>query len=81
VGDEKLRRMARAMVGVEIEVERIEAKAKMSQNRHPKDVESLLEHFERNGPREIADYLREVSLPYARARFELIEGLRPQQDR
>lgn len=75
VGDQKLQRMARAIVGVEIAIEKIEGKAKMSQNRHPDDVRSLIARFDEYGPREVADYLREVSLPYAEARFGEIERI------
>lgn len=73
VGEDKLAAMSRAIVAVEVEVERIEAKAKMSQNRHPDDVRSLLQVFEVHGPAEVADYLREVSLPHAEQRFATIE--------
>lgn len=79
VGEEKLAKMARAIVGVELAVERVEAKAKMSQNRHPDDVASLLAHFDEHGPGELADYLRDVSLPYARSRFESIERTRARE--
>ena len=76
VGTAKLERMARAIVGVELRVERLEAKAKMSQNRHPDDVASLLTAFERQGLDEVAQSLREVSLPYARQRFATIREAR-----
>ncbi|GAA4901870.1 FMN-binding negative transcriptional regulator [Tessaracoccus lubricantis] len=76
VGEEKLDLMSRAIVGVELEIERIEAKAKMSQNRHPDDLRSLIAHFEHSGPREIAEYLREVSLPHAERRYGTLEMLR-----
>lgn len=75
VGEEKLRTMSRAIRAVEVEVERIEGKAKMSQNRHPDDVRSLVAHFEEHGPAEVAAYLREVSLPHAVERFGTIERL------
>lgn len=80
VGQEKLEKMARAIVAVEMTVDRVEAKAKMSQNRHPDDIRSLLAHFEQHGPAELADYLRRVSLPYAEQRFELIEQTRARNE-
>ncbi len=76
VGAQRLERMARAIVAVELHADRIEAKAKMSQNRHPDDVASVADAFEREGHDYLASYLRDVSLPYARARLALIEETR-----
>lgn len=76
VGEDKLGLMSRAIVGVELEIDRIEAKAKMSQNRHPDDIRSLIDHFEEAGPTEVAEYLRNVSLPHAEERFGTLEALR-----
>lgn len=75
VGETKLALMSRAIVGVEVEVDRIEAKAKMSQNRHPEDLRSLIAHLDETGARDVARYLREVSLPHAERRFSTIERL------
>ena len=76
VGEEKLRKMARAIVRAEIAVEKIQGKAKASQNRHPDDVKSLLAHLEREGETELVRYLREVALPHATERFGMIHDLR-----
>ncbi|MDO4244163.1 MAG: FMN-binding negative transcriptional regulator [Actinomyces sp.] len=76
VGRDKLERMARAIVAVEVGIERVQGKAKMSQNRHPDDVRSLIGHMERLGEDDMARFLREVSLPYAEARFATIARLR-----
>mgnify|MGYP001728904044 CR=1 FL=1 len=76
VGEEKLRTMARAIVRAEIAVEKIQGKAKASQNRHPDDVSSLLAHLEREGETELVRYLREVALPHATERFGMIHDLR-----
>ena len=76
VGEEKLRKMARAIVRAEVVVERIQGKAKASQNRHPDDVSSLLAHLEREGETELVRYLREVALPHATERFGMIHDLR-----
>ncbi len=76
VGEAKLLKMARAIVGVELLVERVEAKAKASQNRHPEDLRSLLPHLETDGQTELSRYIREVSLPHAEKRFGTIESLR-----
>ena len=76
VGEEKLRKMARAIVRAEVAVEKIQGKAKASQNRHPDDVSSLLAHLEREGETELVRYLREVALPHATERFGMIHDLR-----
>ena len=76
VGEEKLRTMARAIVRADIVVEKIQGKAKASQNRHPDDVSSLLAHLEREGETELVRYLREVALPHATERFGMIHDLR-----
>ena len=76
VGEEKLRTMARAIVRAEIAVEKIQGKAKASQNRHPDDVSSLLAHLERKGETELVRYLREVALPHATERFGMVHELR-----
>ncbi|MGO4956876.1 FMN-binding negative transcriptional regulator [Luteococcus sp. Sow4_B9] len=76
VGEEKLLRMARAIVRVEVGVDRIEAKAKMSQNRHPDDVRSLIEALQDQGETTMVDFLRTVSLPHAEQRHAMISELR-----
>ena len=76
VGEEKLRTMARAIVRADIVVEKIQGKAKASQNRHPDDVSSLLAHLEHKGETELVKYLREVALPHATERFGMIHNLR-----
>ncbi len=79
VGEEKLRRMARSIVAVEVDAERIEGKAKMSQNRHPDDVRSLITALDEQGETTLVNYLREVSLPHAEARYAMIRDLRGAQ--
>lgn len=76
VGEEKLRKMARAIVGVEVTVERIRAKAKASQNRHPDDVQGIIHHLAKLGETELVTYLREVSLPHAEERFGMIRDIK-----
>lgn len=80
VGEERLAKMARAIVAVELTVERVDAKAKMSQNRHPEDVASVADAMEAHGHDDVAKYLREVSLPYAQARFALIDEVRADRE-
>jgi transcriptional regulator len=45
----------RAIVGVELQITRIEAKAKLSQNRPPADVEGVVAGLRERGDKEIAD--------------------------
>ena len=73
---DKLARMARAIVAVGVGVEQVRGKAKMSQNRHPDDIRSLADEFERQGEARMADFLRTVSLPYAEERFATLARLR-----
>lgn len=80
VGKTKLERMSRAIVAVEVTVERIQAKAKMSQNRHPDDIRSLIAGLEHSASPEFVTYLREVSLPHAERRFATISRLRSDDD-
>ncbi len=76
VGDQALERMARAIVSVEVAVEEVRGKAKMSQNRHPDDIRSLATELASQGHEEMAAFLREVSLPYAEKRFAALARLR-----
>ena len=76
VGEDKLARMARAIVAVGVGVEQVRGKAKMSQNRHPDDIRSLADEFERHGEPRMAEFLRTVSLLYAKQRFATLARLR-----
>ncbi len=53
--------MLKGVVGVEMEVERIEAKAKMSQNRSLEDATSVASEFEAAGKAQAAAVLRAVN--------------------
>jgi transcriptional regulator len=50
----------RAIVGVELEITRIEAKAKLSQNRPPADVEGVIEGLRERGDEEMADAVEQA---------------------
>ncbi|MDO5067528.1 MAG: FMN-binding negative transcriptional regulator [Propionibacteriaceae bacterium] len=76
VGEEKLHKMARAIVGVEVTVEQVRAKAKASQNRHPDDIRGVIAHLEQLGETELVTYLKEVSLPHAVERFGMIRDIK-----
>lgn len=74
VGEQRLARMARAIVGVEVRLTRVVGKAKMSQNRHPSDIRGVADALA--DQEELAAFLREVSLPYAERRHDLLAELR-----
>ena len=76
VGEDKLARMARAIVAVGVGVEQVRGKAKMSQNRHPDDIRGLADELEKRGETRMAEFLRTVSLPYAEQRFAVLARLR-----
>ena len=81
VGEERLARMARAIVGVEVRLTRVVGKAKMSQNRHPVDVEAVGDALGERGHEELAGFVRDVSLPDAQARYKLLADLREARGR
>ena len=59
----------RAIVGIEVEITRIEAKAKLSQNRPAADVEGVIAGLRERGDKEMADAVEEASADaVARAR-------------
>lgn len=71
-----LERLLPAVVGIEVVISGWEGKAKMAQNRTPADLEALVTRLRTAGDDEGADFLEEVSLPAARAREALVEGVR-----
>ena len=76
VGEEKLHKMARAIVGVEVTVEQVRGKAKASQNRHPDDIRGVIAHLEQLGETELVTYMKEVALPHAIERFGMIQDIK-----
>lgn len=69
-------RMLRAVVGIELLITGWEAKAKMSQNRTPADLEALVARRRELGDDSGADFLEQISLPAARARAALVQDVR-----
>lgn len=65
-------RMVRAVVGLEVQVTRLVGKAKMSQNKAPADVEGEIAALSARGLDGLAAYKRDVSLPAAIRRRELL---------
>lgn len=68
--------MLRAVVGVELRITRVEAKAKMAQNKPVADVEALIGVLEEHGDAAGARWMREVSLPAAQRRAETLAEVR-----
>lgn len=50
-----------AIVGLRIEIDRVEAKSKLSQNRAPEDFEAVTSELERRGKPELAGRMRAIS--------------------
>jgi transcriptional regulator len=50
----------RAIVGISLEITRIEAKAKLSQNRPPADVEGVIAGLRERGDKESADAVEQA---------------------
>ena len=72
-----LERMLRAVVGIEVQLTRVEAKAKMSQNKVPDDVAGIIEGLRSesgdNQALVTATWMQEHSVPAARRRANLLE--------
>ncbi len=64
--------MLRAIVGIEVRITRVAAKAKMAQNKTPADVRALAEALAAQGDSHGAAWVREVSLPAAERRAALL---------
>jgi len=67
--------MLRAIVGIEVRITRIVAKAKLAQNKAPADVAALADALAAQGDPVGARLVREVSLPAAQRRAELLADL------
>lgn len=65
-------RMIRGVIGIELRIDRLVGKAKMSQNKAPADVAGEIAALEARGMHELAAYKRDVSLPAAQARADLL---------
>jgi transcriptional regulator len=67
-----LQRMLRAIVGLELRITRIEAKAKMAQNKTPADVAALGDALAAQGDAQGVTWLTAVSAPAAARRAEVL---------
>ena len=73
-----LERMLRAIVGIEVRLTRVEAKAKMSQNKAPADVAGIIEGLRadaEDGAQATADWMEQHALPAAQRRADLLADL------
>ncbi len=66
----------RAIVGMELRITRVEAKAKLSQNKTPQDVAGIIAGLRSADEVALADAMEEMSVPYAEARQELLADVR-----
>lgn len=69
-------RMLRAIVGVELPISSIEAKAKLSQNRSPEDIRGAIDGLTAAGACDVAEEMSRVSLPHAEDRYRLMADVR-----
>lgn len=76
VDPEAIDRMLRAIVGVELAITRVEAKAKLNQNRTPEDIADVIDGLRDVGSDALAAEMEEVSLPHAEARHQLMADVR-----
>lgn len=76
VGPEAVAKMLPAVVGVELEIERILGKAKMSQNRTPAVITQVIDGLEAGGQGPTATWMRTNSLPRAEAKAAQLAALR-----
>jgi transcriptional regulator len=71
----QLERQLRAIVGIEVQITRVEAKAKLSQNVSVADVQGIIEGLRGDGDEASAELLSAVSLPAARRRAALLSDV------
>lgn len=76
VSDAAVERMLRAVVGIELVLTRVEAKAKLSQNKSSADIEGVVAGLRTVGGDGVADAMAEVALPHALAREQLTDAAR-----
>lgn len=69
-------KLLRAIVGVELEITRVDGKAKMSQNKTPAAVGQVIDGLRASGADSTAAWMAEHSLPRAQAKADLLAGIR-----
>jgi transcriptional regulator len=81
MGAEEVGRLLRAIVGVELEITRVDGKAKMSQNKTPAAVGQVIDGLRASGGAATADWMADHSLPRAQAKADLLAGIRDARTR
>lgn len=76
VDEEAFDRMLRAIVGLELPIGRVEAKAKLNQNRTPDDIRGAIAGLRGVGGDDLADAMEQISVPHAEARAALLADVR-----
>lgn len=76
VDPDAIDRMIRAIVGLELTIHSIDAKAKLSQNRSPADIRGAIDGLTAAGDGDVAEEMRRVSLPHAEDRYRLMADVR-----
>ncbi len=61
---------------MELEITRVDGKAKMSQNKTPAAVGQVIDGLRASGGEATADWMAEHSLPRAQAKADLLAGIR-----
>lgn len=67
--------MMRAAVGLELRITRIQAKAKLSQNRDVPDIQGVIDGLNAGDGQAMAHLMTEISIPHAAARTDLVSGI------
>jgi transcriptional regulator len=70
--------LLRSIVGIEVRITKLVGKAKMNQNKSPEVIEQVIDGLAQAGNAEAAEWMRQHSLPRARAKAEMLAGLREQ---
>ncbi|MCL1837847.1 MAG: FMN-binding negative transcriptional regulator [Propionibacteriaceae bacterium] len=73
---ELLAKLLPAMVGLELQIERVEAKAKMSQNKTPAQIQRIIAGLREAGCPQVADWMEAVSLPRSQDKAEMLADIR-----
>lgn len=79
VDDRAMELMLRSVVGIELELTRVLGKGKLSQNKSSAFVDSVMGGLRERGEgadADLAHAMAQISMPHARAREELVEGIR-----
>jgi len=75
--------LLRSVVGVELKIARVLAKGKLSQNRPSASIEAMIEALRERGlddDEALAEVMEDVSLPHAKARESLVDGIRAEHN-